>query len=214
MKLKWTLKIAFLSFAMYLVMGVSSVQAATLVLVAQGDTTLSSANVTVAVGSITTFELWLVNAPASVVTVTSGQWDFTYNADAFGILSSPTGPFNINSLMDVAIAGVDSGPGVVSGSGFLAFPGNLAAATSYQLATIDIYAQAVGTSLLTLLNPNFEMVNSVNSLPLVNFPVNLAINTAQISVVTATPIPAAVWMLGSGLVGLLGFVRLRRNTCV
>lgn len=63
-----------------MVLGLSTAQAATLVLVAQGGTTLLSANVTVSLGSVTAFELWLANAPASVISVVGGQWNFTYNA--------------------------------------------------------------------------------------------------------------------------------------
>lgn len=35
--------------------------------------------------------------------------------------------------------------------------------------------------------------------------------TATSATVTSTPVPAAVWLLGSGLLGLLGFVRRRAN---
>lgn len=99
----------------------------------------------------------------------------------FSMLSSPAGPFNPNGVAEVSFGGIDNGAGTVSGVNFLALSGNITPTTSYQLATIDIFANAVGTSLLTLSNPDFVMVNSVHNLPLHNFPVNLAVNNEYLA---------------------------------
>jgi hypothetical protein len=40
--------------------------------------------------------------------------------------------------------------------------------------------------------------------PLMGFSINLDITTMT---VTEVPVPAAVWLLGSGLLGLVGFAR-------
>jgi hypothetical protein len=68
----------------------------------------------------------------------------------------------------------------------------------FQIATLDYIAKSVGTTNLglseTLINP-FASGGSVLAVDLVD---------ASVSVV---PIPSAVWLLGAGMIGLIGFRR-------
>lgn len=75
---------------------------------------------------------------------------------------------------------------------------------NFKLASVTFLADAMGTSNLTFL-ANTVLVDTNFS----TFKPGFAITAAAITVV---PIPAAVWLLGSGLVGLLGFGRLRRKS--
>jgi hypothetical protein len=70
------------------------------------------------------------------------------------------------------------------------------------IATINMTALAVGSSSLSIL-ANSQFFSATEQL----FP---TLNAGTVNVVGVIPIPAAVWLFGSGLLGLLGIARRKK----
>jgi len=96
---------------------------------------------------------------------------------------------------------IDNGAGVVTAEA-LGFPGTTA--STFDLAVITFTATSLGNFAMTMsesvINPFFLS----DGITLAN-PTFAGLN------VSVVPIPPAIWLLGSGLVGLIGMARRKRN---
>ncbi len=101
----------------------------------------------------------------------------------------------------IADSTIDNAGGTVTAS-TVGFPG--ATTATFDLAIITFTANAVGSFYMGLSelasNPFFLSDGTTLAMP--------TFNGANVSVV---PIPPAIWLLGSGLVGLIGMARRKRN---
>ena len=118
------------------------------------------------------------------VSIDESVWDF----GGFGINTGSID--NINGTLD----------GVMVNT-FANVKGN------FVIATIEMQAIAVGDSLLSLSEYVLNPWASGGSLINPDF-IDASVNVTTVS---AVPVPAAVWLFGSGLIGLAGFARRKKS---
>jgi len=158
----------------------------------------------------------LTLVPTGLETVNVGD-SVTYNIEAdFGTVTTIGGDLNVVYTPGTGVVGVDAAATSINTAVFEALPtveiteGNVfmqastfgaGTAGTFIFGTITFIAQAVGLVDITL-NPGVWSDSAANSIPITN------ISTAQVNVV---PIPPAIWLLGSGIVGLIGMARRKRT---
>lgn len=98
---------------------------------------------------------------------------------------------------------IDNGAGSVTGMEFLTFSG---AGTDFTIATIDFTALASGSSLLDI---EKHISLSIPDFSAGGLPLDVELLDGSVSV-SAVPVPAAVWLFGSGLIALVGISK-RQN---
>lgn len=133
----------------------------------------------------------------------------TYNGDFAFDAGFPTDPFFSRLGDDCATAPTAncSGSGEINGIAFGEFNG-LAGSGMTLVGSLSFTGAAMGTSLLTMTD---------NDLPAGSWfdvssnPINMVYAGSSVTVV---PVPAAVWLFGSGLLGLIGITRQRGLTQV
>lgn len=123
-----------------------------------------------------------LNWDPTLVTMTSTVADL--NASLFS-----------NGLLDLGVTSVISGSSVVVGGTFGTIPGTL-----FNFVTFNF--QAISTANIDILNSAFgDWQDGAGQAVLdVNF-------VGATVLVNAVPVPAAVWLFGSGLIGLVGIAR-------
>ena len=128
--------------------------------------------------------------------LSGGEFSLGYNDAVIEILSVAIDP-----RWDFApVPGSKTGPGRWTGIAFDTFV-NAPATGDFNIATVSFKALGSGTSTVNILNSQF-FSTTVQLSP--------TLGSAQVKV-EAVPIPAAVWLFGSGLLGLLGIARRRAS---
>ena len=157
----------------------------------------------------------LTLVPTGMETVNVGE-SVTYNIEAdFGTALTSGGSLDLSfaptGIVDVSAASVDATlfeavntADVTVGNVFMEGLTFTDETGTFIFGTITFIAQAVGLVDLTL-TPSVWGDCCGTEIPVTN------ISTAQINVV---PIPPAIWLLGSGIVGLIGMARRKRTTVV
>jgi len=192
-----------------------------------------TSSTTIEVGQTLTLDIWLTGVVDGMLGIngntianaglTGGQVGFNYDTTGAGAITGPaSNPITMNGLNTYGMgpASTDMVGGTTNGVNTVDFQfanaiGGTERKGSIKLASIVFTGSQIGTALLAF-NPLGFGLTDTNFYHLeggFNFQdFNFTLDTAAISVVAAVPLPAAVWMLGSGLIGLMGFGRLRRKS--
>ena len=118
------------------------------------------------------------------VTIDESVWDFGGFGISTGIIDNPNGTLDgimVNTFADVT--------------------------GDFIIATIEMQAIAEGNSSLLLAEYGLNPWASGGSLINPGF----VAGAVNVSAVTTVPVPAAVWLFGSGLIGLAGFARRKTS---
>lgn len=180
--------------------------AASIALVASGDTTLSDANITVGLNDVFSLELWALGFPGLL---DGGAVGFSYSFDNF----TATDFTPAAGIFPLAVPS-DNGTTVTGIGGYNAGAGD--AGGNYLLGTLAFTADALGTSIFTLFeDPGLffsfgfgTQCFSGNACADNTTLGALGVGSATVSVV---PLPAAVWLFGSALIGLVGLSRRQKQ---
>ncbi len=131
--------------------------------------------------------------------VDGGGVNFSYDSSILNVTS-----VSINgSVWDFGGAGIstgviDNGAGTVDGVMVNTFG---AVTGDFTVATIQFMAIGTGTSALSLIEYALNPWASGGSL------INPIMEDGSLTVVQTVPVPAAFWLFGSGLLGLIGFAK-------
>ena len=125
-----------------------------------------------------------------------GRIDLGFDSSILRIDSVDVDPF-FNWIFD------GGGPAVVNVWPDILFDASPAAATgTFIIAKINMTAMAAGSSSLVILETS-EFYNMYGS------PLNPQLTNGTVNI-SPIPVPAAVWLFGSGLVGLIGIARRKK----
>ena len=163
---------------MMLIIGSASSQAMTIWAVESGQDPFSNSQGTLALSAgTTTLDLYY-----DVGTDTSYGYDFTLDINGTGSIAN--------------VGGGDSDLGNIFGTGWRQLGGSVYGVTggSFLAFSFDFTADP-GTSLL--ISGSYTDANFLDA----------TISSSTFASVSAVPVPAAVWLFGSGLIGLIGFAR-------
>lgn len=144
---------------------------------------------------------------ADVADLYALQFDITFDPTIISALSITEGSFLLGGGSTFFIPGdINNNVGTISFTGDTLIGGISGVTGSGVLATLNFQSLAVGTSPIELMN-----VILLDS----NF-FDISFTTANASInVAPVPLPTAFWLLGAGLIGLIGFRKKlysQRNT--
>ncbi len=179
-------------------------------------------NTSINVGDVLTFDMY-VDA-SSVGGILAGGLDLfynssmlTYNGDFAFDPGFPTDPFLSLTGDDCATSPTPNcaGPGEINGIAFGDF-GGLAAAGTTLIGSLSFTGASPGISSLTMADndlPAGPWYNTAGNLlstlaPAGTYAMAYGISNVTVSP-TVIPVPAAVWLFGSGMLGLAGVARRR-----
>jgi hypothetical protein len=206
MKSKFNKSLATVLTCVTLSFGASAVQSATISLIPTSSTTIN-------ISDVVTFDLYL--DATDLAELLGGGLDvfydasiLTYNGDFAFDAGIPNEGFNfVGDDCAVTLTANCSGPGEINAITFGSFAG-LTVGSGYLVGSLSFTGAAEGISVLSMLD------NDLPSGPFTNLfgtPIDPGMMYAGATVVvSAVPVPAAVWLFGSGLLGLVGVAR-RRN---
>lgn len=167
---------------MMLVIGSASSQAMTIWAVESGQNPFSSSQgaLTLSAGT-TALDIYYDVGTDDI----SYGYDFTLGINGFGSISN--------------VGGGDSDLGNIFGTGWRQLGGSVYGVTDGEILafSFDFTADA-GTSLL--ISGSYTDSNFLDA----------AISSSTLASVSAVPVPAAVWLFGSGLIGLVGLAKRRK----
>jgi len=200
---------------------ISGAQAAALALVTPGDATLTNANITVEVGQLFTLELWALDFPANILDIpavvevsdANVVWDMGFQTPGPGIFVLE----GSSLLADPATQPIAAGNFLIATWSFEALTTGSITLTALQ----DPYIFASPFTFLvdpTVIDPNLQTYQCLGD-PTTQFcpqggdfigTVGSGIASVTVVAPSAVPVPPAVWLLGSALMGLIGVVRRKR----
>ena len=170
---------------------------------AYGDTLISSSDVTGTGGSASAIaEAYATNGINGNASATNSMTAFMTTSIAN---SSVDFSFDIDSYLGVFTTGNDIG----------------FANLNFQLSVYDSDNNRIGVDLPSFLNTgigpidasqsiNDSLFFSLNNLAIDQYRLNISMSQNVFTNVTPVPVPAAVWLFGSGLIALFGFTRKRK----
>ena len=145
----------------------------------------------------------------------AGTWGVASTAPFFGLPWTATGGILVSApgsySLDVVTGVIGAGTGVVADDGIMNFDVgageiggiiDFAYSTTTGIKVIDVWTINPDGSLTARRAPGME------NGPFGGF--NAAFNLTAPGLVSAVPVPAAVWLFGSGLLGLVGVARRRK----
>jgi hypothetical protein len=171
-----------------------------------------TSSTTIRIGDVVSFDL-LLDA-TDLTELLGGGLDvfydasiLTYNGDFAFDAGIPNEGFNsVGENCAVTLTANCSGPGEINAITFGSF-GGLTVGSSYLVGTLSFTGAAEGISVLSMMDNDAPAGPFTD---LFGVPIDPAMMYASSTVTSRVPVPAAVWLFGSGLLGLTGVARRRK----